>query len=556
MSQRSNKNNIINNSNLGQEFALQKRSAEAVLDVDECSVTESVLLYRLVFLSKKAVLLSVLLCLCFLIQPIEQVQANEEESDVVVVEVPGPAEVFVTQEDEEPELEQSEVNENQVPSQSTASNEDIELVIETVEVAEETEITPEETLNEDGQFSATNTEVASSTPTDESSTGSNDDNPDSESDSARGDNESNPADLEVTEDVTNINTNQDSYFDTEDNDTAGSFVSIVESDSHFAFTKDECTRIEDGSYYCQESGGSVELDDSLIAAPDVDGDLEIFLIKNGERFQITQNTVDDASPYYDEYSETIVWHRLVNDRYQIISFDVATGKETQITNTRVNNMEPARHGDYIVWQRWVDTNWEVILYDGKTEEQITNSQRHDIAPHIRGSLVIWNSQSNDGTQSLKTYDLKSKTFTTITDAEGVTVANPRMIVMYEALYENGDIVTKGFDLVSGEIVPLHSLPRELPTELPDSDSTGETRALIQNKPETRESDSINIPDDVDQNASSTAIIPDDTLDLRPATTTDEAETKVASSTTPIEIPDLVVTPVAVASSTATSTQPE
>ncbi len=334
----------------------------------------------------------------------------------------------------------------------------------------------------------------------------------------------------------------------------GEFFSQVSSDSQFTFTKNECTQIDDGSFYCQNKKDSIELDDSLMAAPDVDGDLEIFLVRGGERFQLTHNTVDDASPHYDEYSQSIVWHRLIDDRYQIVTYDVETGEETQLTNTSVNNMEPSRHGNYTVWQRWVQNNWEIILYDGTVEKQITDSARHDIAPHVRGPLVIWNSQSNDGTQELKTYDIQNRTYTTIADGDGVSVANPRMVVVYEAVYENGDIVTKGYDLISGEIVPLESLPRKLPEELPNSDSTGEIRALIQQKPETRDIEIDENPVDQLPNASTTPVITENTLDLRPVSSSTEPLLVEEIAPAIADIPDLIIPPPEPATSSATSTQ--
>ena len=390
---------------------------------------------------------------------------------------------------------------------------------------------------------------------------------------------------EQTTEVSDLVDDEEEYVQEPPTKTNENLVFTVESDTQFSFDKNECTRIEDGTFYCQERDTKTVLEDSLIAAPDSDGDLEIYLVRDGERYQITQNEIDDASPYYDELSNTIVWHRLLNDRYQIISYDIESGEEEQLTQTSINNMEPARHGEYTVWQRWVENNWEVILYDGKTESQITDSARHDIAPHIRGPLVIWNSQSNDGSQELRTFDIQSRTQTTIADNEGVSVSNPRMVVMYEAMYENGDIVTKGFDLVSGKVVPLQALPQELPDELPNSEPTEETRALIQSKPEPKATAVANVQTtggngtstattsvSSAENATSSA----ETLDLRAMSTpelikhlteADAATSTIRDSviesgqsgtTTQSEaeavIPDLVIPPAESGLDTSTSTQ--
>jgi len=300
----------------------------------------------------------------------------------------------------------------------------------------------------------------------------------------------------------------------------------------------------------------------LIAAPDSDGDLEIYLQRSGVSTQLTNNLVDDAAPYYDQYSDTIVWHRLINDRYQIMSYDIESATETQVTAGETNNMEPARHGEYIVWQRWVDTNWEIILFDGTREQQITKSVAHDIAPHMRGSLVIWNTRFDDGRQQLQTYDISERTYTVIKDADGVTVSNPRMVVMYEAMYANGDVITKGFDLVSGESVPLEALPRQLPDSLPSSEPTGEVRALIQQKPPELQGDELDSdaqpdldpPLDIEIDPLGTTTPPVFELDLRSASSTSGLTSPfdtTQATTTDTNVSDLIIAPYDM---TATSTQ--
>ena len=305
-------------------------------------------------------------------------------------------------------------------------------------------------------------------------------------------------------------------------------LSFVESDSHVTFSRDDCVVIENGSFYCQKTTDEVIPADGLFSAPDESGTLEIFLVRNGERHQITSNNYDDASPFYDQYSNTIVWHRLIDDRYQIISYDVARGEETQLTHTSVNNMEPSRHGRFTVWQRWIENNWEIILHDGVEERRLTNSIEHDIAPRIRGSLVIWNTRTAHGTHELQTYDIAQQTFTRINDSSGLSVRNPRMVVLFDEIHQNGDIITRGFDLLTGEVVPLSAIPRDLPDRIPVSDSTGETRALIQVNPTVPKSDSDS---DDDADDVSTIVIGDEleTLDLRSATTTETA------TTTPAEV---------------------
>ncbi len=295
------------------------------------------------------------------------------------------------------------------------------------------------------------------------------------------------------------------------------------SDSGFMFSKDECTELASGSFYCLEPRDNV-LEDALFAAPDQDGDLEIFLVRNGTQTQVTDNFVDDAAPFFDQNSETIVWHRLIDDRYQIISYELASGEEVQLTRSGTNNMEPVRQGKYTVWQRWVSNNWDIILYDGETEVQVSHASAHDIAPYIHGALVVWNRYGATGEKTIEMYDIASETYVTVDDPEGLSVTNPRMVLVYDQMHPNGDITTKGYDMIARKFIQLDTLPRDLPDEIPESDPTSETRALIQSKPSVKGDEQVQtepVPGGVPppDSASSTDSL---TLDLRTDTVPDEA----------------------------------
>lgn len=261
----------------------------------------------------------------------------------------------------------------------------------------------------------------------------------------------------------------------------------VESDSMVQFDKNDCVAVADGSFYCQpKKAEPLKSEDGLYSYPDSDGDLEIYLQRNGVLKQITFNTVDDAAPYFDAISNTIVWHRQISDRYQIMSYDIDRGIETQLTSDTVNNMEPTRVGKYTAWQRWSGDNWDIVLFDGKETTILTTALEHDIAPHIRGSLVIWNRIGRDQAQTIEIYDIQTGEYTTITDTEGGVISNPRMVLVYESAFKNGDVVTKGYDMQTGEIADLSATPANIPEDIPPPDDTGETRALIQGKLPTKE----------------------------------------------------------------------
>lgn len=276
----------------------------------------------------------------------------------------------------------------------------------------------------------------------------------------------------------------DDIYITEENATSSEVVSevvaVAYSDNSFSFNEDECTVLASGSFYCNKANPNT-LKDALFAAPDIDGDLEIYLVREGVETQVTHNLTDDAAPFYDKNSNTIVWHRLISDRYQIVSYDIESGEEEVLTDTNENNMEPNRQGKYTVWQRWVGGGWNIILSDGRNETQLTKTTSHNVAPYIHGNLVVWNRHDQVNERTIEMYDMSTETYVSIEDPEGMSVSNPRMVFVYDSIQSNGDIVTKGYDLLAKKFIDLDTLPRELPEELPNTDTTGETRALLQGK---------------------------------------------------------------------------
>ncbi len=317
---------------------------------------------------------------------------------------------------------------------------------------------------------------------------------------------------------------------------------VVNDENRFSFSKDECTLVGDGTFYCAKSTLAPEViyTDRVFAAPDVDGDKEIYIEKNGALTQVTQNTEDDDAPYFDQLSDTIVWHRLIDGRYQIISYDIQGREETQITADRYNNMEPNRFGDALVWQGWVGNDWEIFLLEGDELSMLTDNLHHDITPSINGNHIMWQSFENDAWK-IKVYDTRTKQTQTIEDSEGGSIENPRFVLVYDSKFESGDVETRGFDLESGKVVPLGSTPAPTPEKIPDPDQTGEKRALVTppTQPKTKvdgEADDVPPPDDPTLDTGDLIIDPllGSELDLSIGSSTQDT---FASST------DVVVTPI-------------
>lgn len=496
------------------------------------------LLYRLVYKSRWATFLVLLLTVTFLTQNLTQVFAAEPKTELETETILVTTEELLA--DYSPVIFKEEVTVDPIESE-TVTNEP--------EAAAEVLI-PEST---EPVFEYLSTTTASSTTTIPEETSSNQD--DESLDQSIYDESSEGETLEVSEeesgpylevdaeagmDSTQDNSHGESEspvdeeeFQTEEFEAVPDTVVMVSthSDSAFNFSEEQCTAVADGSYYCHKIKENT-LNDALFSAPDEDGDLEIFLVRDGLQTQVTNNKVDDAAPYFDNVSNTIVWHRLLDDRYQIVSYDIKADEETQLTFNSINDMEPSRLGSVTVWQRWVDNGWNIIMFDGKTESQLTATVDHDIAPHVHGSLIVWNRSALNGSKTIEMYDINSKSYISIEDPEGLSVSNPRMVVVYDSLQPNGDVATRGYDILARKFITLDTLPKPLPEDVPGSDSTGETRALIQPKPIIKDTseevkiDSNEVDEEGETVGSIVSDLPKD-LDMR---IDNEIESKVMAET--------------------------
>lgn len=318
----------------------------------------------------------------------------------------------------------------------------------------------------------------------------------------------------------------------------------VHNSAAFEFDTKECAVVGNGAYYCSSPKESIDVTkDGVFSLPDSGGDLEIYVRVAGKETIITNNSVDDSAPYYDSQSDRIVWHRLVHDRYQIVSYDMKKNIETYLTDTEYNNMEPMAYGEITLWQAWIDNNWEIVLNDGATTRQITLNTEQDVSPHIRGGYIVWQTQFVDGWK-VAVYDQKTRKTEYIASEGGLKVENPRFVLVYDSTDGNGDVQTVGYDFDTKSTFALGSLPAQLPDKLPDPDQTGETRALTQAKQTSKEgeSESNSIPQDTNDATGSSTVASSTvgTLDL--SQTLANASSSVstpASATAPI-ITDVIV----------------
>lgn len=280
---------------------------------------------------------------------------------------------------------------------------------------------------------------------------------------------------------------------------------IFNDDNYHQFSKEQCVRVNDGSFYCTDTESEEPLSgsDRVYATTDSeDGDREIFVEYQGSITKITDNSFEDDAPYYDQISETIVWHRLIEGRYQIVEYSLLEKEERVLTHGSNNNMQPSRYGNLTVWQTWNGGDWDIVLSENSEHRLLTDNDEHDIAPKIHGTYVIWQAL-NDGTWTVKVYDRVTDTVEQIESSDGGSIENPRFVLVYDTKSENGDVETKGYDLDSKSVVPLSSTPAPVPADIPDSDQTGEDRALVSPTPsvKTKSGDEEDDETDIDTSTS-------------------------------------------------------
>jgi hypothetical protein len=348
-------------------------------------------------------------------------------------------------------------------------------------------------------------------------------------------------DIEVTEETTPTEQSPEEIVDDAGSTTPSAVASEevhINDSNRFQFSTKECVSVGDGAFYCsQPEGEETEALNAVYAAPDEDGDMEIFVRVAGEEAKITDNRVDDAAPYFAEAENRVVWHSLINDRYQIMSYDIDTNSTSQLTDSPFNNMEPIMVGDMILWQAWIGNNWEIVMYDNYDIKQLTNNEVHDVAPSIKDNYVMWQTQFPDGWK-VAVYNLETQTADYV-DVENLNGAleNPRLVLLLDHVDENGNRQMVGYDMETKQPIALDAIPAPLPDELPEPDQTGEERALVQVKPTLKEGEDA--AHDSDDDLGSSSFNPNPDLSTAAGTTPHT----IASST------DIVIPPYVAATNT-------
>ncbi len=276
----------------------------------------------------------------------------------------------------------------------------------------------------------------------------------------------------------------------------------ISNKNKYQFSSDECIVIEDGSFFCvQSSEGATELKSSSVYT-DVGpkGYTDIFIRRSETAENITNSVENNSSPYYDEISNTIVFQSEHNGRNIIESYDLNTESIKRISNGQFNDVIPKRSGEYVVWQRWLNNAWQIVLYQGNEEKVITDSVQHNLSPSIYDGVILWTTFNQAGKKIGAYYDIDSKKTVYIDSEIEGRIQNPRFVLVYDTVLDSGDVITHGFDPETGTTKPISAFPTVPLPDIPSPDPVGEVRALTSKNNED-ESELENLQ--TDKNATST-----------------------------------------------------
>lgn len=264
-----------------------------------------------------------------------------------------------------------------------------------------------------------------------------------------------------------------------------SAVNVIEK--KYIFRENECARLDDGGFYCappETASTTVASNDAfprVFAQNDAKsgGSKEIFFEDTNGKTKITDNDFDDDAPSYDRESNLVVWHSLIKGRYQIMFADAGTSTVKQLTDVSYNNTDPKVRGKSVVWQGWVENNWEIFYIKDVTNEpnaisRITTNEHPDMFPIISDNFITWQSFFG-GSWHVSVYSVENGQISQISRPEAGKYENPRFALLFENRKENGEVETVGYDVVSGKEIPINA--PHVPTPAAPSQGGEEDKAV-------------------------------------------------------------------------------
>lgn len=252
-----------------------------------------------------------------------------------------------------------------------------------------------------------------------------------------------------------------------------------------------CKNLDGTGYYCipdaKSFGAPVianERSISVVVQPDpITGNKQIFLVRGASTIQLTHGTDDNVFPVLDPSGDTLVWQSLQNGRWQVAFAHVnETGvPKVQYLTSGENNFNPKVYAGRIVWQAWVDGNWEIftatpvkdkIPDDALSAEhraagvngdwlvkRITANNAPDMFPTVTGDTITWQAVDG-GVWQVFAYDIGSGVAHRVSKP-GVKSDSPKVALVWNEEDAQGQMHMVGSSVDGTDSFDLTALARRI-----------------------------------------------------------------------------------------------
>ncbi|MBW2171740.1 MAG: hypothetical protein JRF69_07130, partial [Deltaproteobacteria bacterium] len=111
--------------------------------------------------------------------------------------------------------------------------------------------------------------------------------------------------------------------------------------------------------------------------------------------QVTANSIEDSLPHVK--GNFVVWQGYDGSDWEVFLYNMVTGTTIQITDNDEDDVSAQTDGHYVVWRGYNGGEWDVFIWDGSQTQRISDRGAEETFPQIANGWVVWASQiSNDG----------------------------------------------------------------------------------------------------------------------------------------------------------------
>jgi hypothetical protein len=118
----------------------------------------------------------------------------------------------------------------------------------------------------------------------------------------------------------------------------------------------------------------------------VNGYQQVYYLFEGQKIFVTSDNLNHTNPI--SKGRYIVWIGSSNDTTsQVYLYDVLTNTTLQLSGLSTNRA-PDMDGNRVVWEQWINDNWQVMYYDGLQVVQVSSGST-SFRPRILGDQIMY-----------------------------------------------------------------------------------------------------------------------------------------------------------------------